>query len=469
MVSLSDLLPTSASNRFQQAEQDKLATVAAQMQNDYSRQADPMRLQALVLGNQSTQLNNDFYQEANPMRLQALGLGNTSTQQSIDQSKQLFPLELEGKRLNNTSAQENIYTSQNNRRISNSREARAQQAMSAEMRAEAMDTVYNIVGAGRRVPDEQKPELYNRLVAQVKQFQPHLSPYLASDTGYNADEFAAVEAMLASQTPDISGKDLKAVVDPETGQSIYVTAKEAVNQRVAPRQPSTVVSTGSTGQQVLIKGQGKTIENLNKNYAETSKTFDLFDQMESILPQTATGFGEREKNTLRNFANTLGIKVNDRQLSSLNQFDSTQFQLGLQGLQSFKGPTTDFELGQILNSLPSSAKPEIANAYMILGAKNILERQRARTLAMTDVLQEATKNDQVISVAAAEQLASQMVNPQVPLKSSQQLFSEAQQLLNPQPAAPARTGRQQQGSGLLTPEEQLELQQLQQEFEGSGQ
>jgi hypothetical protein len=131
MVSLSDLLPTSASNRFQQAEQNKLATVAAQMQNDYSRQADPMRLQALALGNEGTQLNNQFYQEANPMRLQALGLGNARSEQVINQSEQAFPLEMEGKRLGNEGAQENIYTNQNNRRISNSREARAQQAMSA--------------------------------------------------------------------------------------------------------------------------------------------------------------------------------------------------------------------------------------------------------------------------------------------------------------------------------------------------
>lgn len=201
------------------------------------------------------------------------------------------------------------------------------------------------------VPEEQRPEVHSKLQSQYGDLFPRLF-----EGGYTPEVGVIVQALANSAQSKGTGKPV-AVIDPNTGQAVYVAPEQAIGKQVASTRNQGQTKEQQERDKAIVKSETERTENA----ANAANIIDSLNRAEQLFTSGAA---------------TTGPYIS--KLPTLSpgtaEFEAISNQLGLEGTKLLKGAISEKENQKVQSTQPGNDRTPKANLAIIQFNRSIMQR-----------------------------------------------------------------------------------------------
>lgn len=202
------------------------------------------------------------------------------------------------------------------------------------------------------IPEEQRPAAYLALKDQFG----GLVPSLFEDEGYSPEMGVVMQALANSAQSKSTGKPV-AVIDPNTGQAVYVAPEQAIGKQVASTRTPGQTEEAKQRQKAIVKAE----ETRSEAAANAAGIIDSLNRAEQLVASGAATTGPYISKLPTLSAGTA-------------EFEAISNQLGLEGTKLLKGAISEKENQKVQSTQPGNDRTPEANLAIIKFNSSIMQR-----------------------------------------------------------------------------------------------
>lgn len=201
-------------------------------------------------------------------------------------------------------------------------------------------------------PEDQRPGLY----FQMKQQYGNLAPQLFEDEAYSPEMGQVAQALANSAQSKSTGKPV-AVIDPNSGQAVYVAPEQAIGKQVASTRTPGQTEEAKQRQKAIVKSETERTENA----ANAANIIDSLNRAEQLVTSGAATTGPYISKLPTLSAGTA-------------EFEAISNQLGLEGTKLLKGAISEKENQKVQSTQPGNDRTPESNLAIIQFNRSIMQR-----------------------------------------------------------------------------------------------
>lgn len=228
----------------------------------------------------------------------------------------------------------------------------AQQKAYAEFGQQQTKQLSNVARNILALPEDQRKAAWQNLVPQLTALGMEEVPQTFEEAKPQVIAFAA----LGEPSQTSTGKPV-AVIDPNTGQAVYVAPDQAIGKQVASTRTPGQTEEAKQRQKAIVKAEDLRSENA----ANAASIIDSLNRAEQLVASGAANTGPVISKLPTLSAGTA-------------EFEAISNQLGLEGTKLLKGAISEMENKKVQSTQPGNDRTPESNLAIIKFNRSIMQR-----------------------------------------------------------------------------------------------